>query len=214
MPTEIGTPVGVARVHVAAAVHPRATLVLGHGAGGGVETPDLRALARDLPREGVTVVRVEQPWRVAGRKVAAPPPTLDRAWLAVVPALDVPGPLLVGGRSAGARVACRTARSLGAAGCLALAFPLHPPGRTDKSRLGELTGSGVPTLVVQGGRDPFGTADAFPPTLPAGTVVRAVPHADHSFRVAKAAPLTAQEAVGLVVGHTMHWLRGVLRHVS
>ena len=214
MLTDIETPVGVARVHVAAAPRPRATLVLGHGAGGGVETPDLRALARALPGEGVTVVRVEQPWRVAGRRVAAPPPTLDRAWLAVVPALDVRGRLLVGGRSAGARVACRTAVALGAAGCLALAFPLHPPGSPGKSRLGELTGAGLPTLVVQGGRDPFGTADAFPPTLPAGTVVRAVPHADHSFRVAKAAPLTAQEAVGLVVDHTRRWLRGVLTHVS
>jgi len=197
-------------VHVAAAVRPRATLVLGHGAGGGVDTPDLRALARALPSEGVTVVRVEQPWRVAGRQVAAPPPTLDRAWLAVLPALDLQGRLLVGGRSAGARVACRTAVSLGADGCLALAFPLHPPGRADKSRLGELTGSGVPTLVVQGGRDPFGPADAFPASLPAGTVVRAVPHADHSFRVAKAAPLTPREAVGLVVDHTRRWVREVL----
>ena len=188
--------------------------MLGHGAGGGIETPDLRALARALPSEGVTVVRVEQPWRVAGRRVAAPPPTLDRAWLTVVAALDVRGPLLVGGRSAGARVACRTGVPLGAVGCLALAFPLHPPGSVDKSRLGELTGSGVPTLVVQGGRDPFGTPDDFPTTLPAGTVVRVVPHADHSFRVAKAAPLTAPEAVGLVVDHTRQWLRGVLGRVS
>jgi predicted alpha/beta-hydrolase family hydrolase len=183
--------------------------VLGHGAGGGVETPDLRALARVLPADGVTVVRVEQPWRVAGRKVAAPPPALDRAWLAVVPTLGVTGRLMVGGRSAGARVACRTAVSLGADGCLALAFPLHPPG-SEKSRLGELTAAGVPTLVVQGGRDPFGAADDFPGTLPAGTVVRVVPHADHSFRVAKAAPMTSQEAVGLVVDHTRRWLRGIL----
>ena len=201
-------------MHVAAAARPRATLVLGHGAGGGVETADLQALARALPSEGVTVVRVEQPWRVAGRKVAAPPPTLDRAWLTVVPALDVQGPLLVGGRSAGARVACRTAVPLGAVGCLALAFPLHPPGNVDKSRLGELTGAGLPTLVVQGSRDAFGTPDDFPASLPAGTVVRAVPHADHSFRVAKAAPLTAQEAVGLVVDHTRRWLRGLLGRVT
>ena len=201
-------------MHVAAAARPRATLVLGHGAGGGVETADLQALARALPSEGVTVVRVEQPWRVAGRKVAAPPPTLDRAWLAVVPALDVQGPLLVGGRSAGARVACRTAVPLGAVGCLALAFPLHPPGSVGRSRLGELTGAGLPTLVVQGGRDPFGTPDDFPASLPVGTVVRAVPHADHSFRVAKAAPLTAQEAVGLVVDHTRRWLRGLLGRVA
>jgi uncharacterized protein len=187
--------------------------VLGHGAGGGVETPDLRALARVLPADGVTVVRVEQPWRVAGRKVAAPAQAPDRAWLAVVPTLGVTGRLVVGGRSAGARVACRTAVSLGADGCLALAFPLHPPG-SEKSRLGELTAAGVPTLVVQGGRDPFGAADDFPGTLPAGTVVRVVPHADHSFRVAKAAPMTSQEAVGLVVDHTRRWLRGVLDRTS
>ena len=219
--TEVETPVGPARVHPALAERPRATLVLGHGAGGGVDTPDLRALARALPREGITVVRVEQPWRVAGRKVAAPPPRLDIAWLAVLEAIDeltggaaATGPLVVGGRSAGARVACRTAVPVGAAACLALAFPLHPPGRPERTRLGELTGAGVPTLVVQGSRDAFGSATDFPVDLPAGTEVRSVPHADHSFRVAKGAPLTAQEAVGLVVEHTRRWLRGVLGRES
>ena len=141
---------------------PRATLVLGHGAGGGTGTPDLLALGRALPGQGVSVVLVDQPWLVAGRKVAAPPPQLDLAWLAVVPALAVDGPLLVGGRSAGARVACRTARDLGAVGCVALAFPLHPPGRPERSRLPELVGAGVPTLVVQGGNDPFGGPAQFP----------------------------------------------------
>jgi predicted alpha/beta-hydrolase family hydrolase len=220
--TEVETPVGTARVHLAGAERPRAMLVLGHGAGGGVDTPDLRALARALPREGISVVRVEQPWLVAGRKVAAPPPSLDVAWLAVLEAVDAlagggaasSGPLVVGGRSAGARVACRTAVRVGAAACLALAFPLHPPGRPEQTRLAELTGAGVPTLVVQGGRDAFGSAGDFPADLPAGTQVRSVPHADHSFRVAKGAPLTAQEAVGLVVEHTGRWLRGVLGRES
>ena len=181
--------------------------MLGHGAGGGVETPDLVALARAMPSAGVTVVRVEQPWRVAGRKVAAPPPQLDIAWRAVLGEIDVEGPLVVGGRSAGARVACRTAKDLGAVGCLALAFPLHPPGRPAVTRVDELTGSGVPTLVVQGGRDAFGGPDQFP----AGpAVIRPVPFADHSFRVAKAAPLTQREAIGLLVDHVRSWLRGVL----
>lgn len=188
---------------MAPAERPRATLLLGHGAGGGTATPDLLALKRSLPAAGVTVVLVEQPWRVAGRKVAAPPPQLDVAWRAVVETVDVQGALLVGGRSAGARVACRTALELGASGCLALAFPLHPPGRPGVTRVAELSGSGVPTLVVQGGRDPFGGPDQLP-TAPA--TVRAVPYADHSFRVAKAAPLTQREALGLVVEHVRGWL--------
>lgn len=180
----IATPGGPARVVIASAADPRLTLVLSHGAGGGVEARDLVVLAKGLPSRGVTVVRVEQPWRVAGRKVAGPPPTLDRAWLAVLEALDVAGPLVVGGRSAGARVACRTAGEVGAVGCLALAFPLHPPGRPEKSRLDELVGAGVPTLVVQGERDAFGGPNAFPRKRPAYDVV-AVPGADHSFRVPK-----------------------------
>jgi predicted alpha/beta-hydrolase family hydrolase len=173
---------GDARVAVAAAGEPLLTLVLGHGAGGGIEARDLVALAEALPERGVTVVRVEQPWRVAGRKVAGPPATLDRAWLAVLEALDVGGSLVVGGRSAGARVACRTAVRVGAVGCLALAFPLHPPGRPERSRYDELAGADVPTLVVQGERDPFGGPAAFP-TLPPACELLAVPGADHSFRV-------------------------------
>ena len=160
------------------------TLVLGHGAGGGIEARDLVALAAALPERGVTVLRVEQPWRVAGRRVAGPPATLDRAWVAVLAALDIGGPLVVGGRSAGARVACRTAVEVGAIGCLALAFPLHPPGRPEKSRLDELDGAGVPTLVLQGERDAFGGPDAFPRTRGSYDMV-ALPGADHSFRVPK-----------------------------
>ena len=154
----VATPVGDARVDVRpAAGRRRATLVLGHGAGGGIGAADLVALADGLPAKGIAVVRVEQPWVVAGRRVATPPPTLDRAWLAVLEHLAVTGPLLVGGRSAGARVACRTATAVRASGVLALAFPLHPPGAPEKSRLAELdlpAAAGLPTLVLQGTTDP------------------------------------------------------------
>jgi predicted alpha/beta-hydrolase family hydrolase len=201
----VPTPVGEARVHVTRAARPRLTLVLGHGAGGGIEAPDLVALARGLPGRGVTVARVEQPWRVAGRKVATPPPTLDAAWAAVLSALEIQGPLVVGGRSAGARVACRTASATGAVGVVALAFPLHPPGRPDRSRLAELRSASVPTLVVQGDRDPFGGPAEFP--ADPGYEVRAVPFADHSLRVPRSAPLTQAEASELVVGRVSAWLR-------
>ena len=141
---------------------PRA-LVLGHGAGGGIEAPDLVALTA-LTADGWLVARVEQPWRVAGRRIATPPAQLDTAWLAVLAALTtgrgrLPGPLVVGGRSAGARVACRTAATVGAGAVLALSFPLHPPGRPEKSRADEarlVTDAGLPLVVVQGERDAFG----------------------------------------------------------
>lgn len=179
----VETPVGTARATTHAAVNPCATLVLGHGAGGGVATPDLLALARHLPAAGLTVVLVEQPWRLAGRRVAAPPATLDRAWLAVLAALPPGGPLLVGGRSAGARVACRTAVEVAAVGVLALAFPLLPPADRP-SRLPELdlpAAAGLPVLVVQGDRDPFGGPGDVPPAP--GRDVLAVAGADHSFRL-------------------------------
>lgn len=201
----VTTPVGDARVHVAAARRPRATLVLGHGAGGGIEAPDLAALADAGPRMGFSVVRVESPWRVAGRKVATSPPTLDAAWCAVLDDLAPDGPVVVGGRSAGARVAARTATTVGADACLALAFPLHPPGRPGLSRLPELTAAGVPTVVVQGGRDAFGGPEEFPAND--AYAVREVPYADHSFRVPRSAPLTQSEAIGLVVSHVAGWLR-------
>ena len=151
--------------------------MLGHGAGGGVDTVDLRA-ARDAGLEaGLRVALVEQPWRVRGRKVAEAPPRLDQAWVDVLAELPA-SPLVVGGRSAGARVACRTAAEVGATAVLCLAFPLHPPGRPERSRLDELTAVRVPTLVVQGDRDAFG--------MPPGAHV--VPGADHGFRVAKGTP--------------------------
>jgi uncharacterized protein len=152
-------------------------LVLGHGAGGGVESPDLAGAARAARAAGFSVALVEQPYRVAGRRSPAPTGQLDTAWVAVVEQLPFDGlPLVVGGRSSGARVACRTAAETGAAAVLCLAFPVHPPGRPEKSRLDELDAVTVPTLVVQGERDPFG----MPPSAPNRTVVQ-VP-GTHSLR--------------------------------
>ena len=158
-----------------AADRPAGGLVLGHGAAGGVNAPDLRAAARAALATGFSVALVEQPYRVAGRRSPAPASQLDAAWLAVIAQLRagvLSGlPLVPGGRSAGARVACRTAGEAGASAVLCLAFPVHPPGRGDdpaKSRLGELDAVSVPVLVVQGDRDPFG----MPPEGPNRKVVR------------------------------------------
>jgi predicted alpha/beta-hydrolase family hydrolase len=142
---------------------PVSVLVLGHGAGGGVEAPDLTRIHDTATAAGVRVALVTQPYRMAGRRAPAPAGHLDEAWISVVHQLiplTADGlPLICGGRSSGARVACRTAASLGAKGVLALAFPLHPPGKPDRSRASELS-TGVPTLVVNGDRDPFGIPEA------------------------------------------------------
>lgn len=137
---------------------PSALLVLGHGAGGGVDAPDLLALRDAALAAGLVVARVTQPYRLAGRRAPAPARQLDAAWTVVLSALRArcpKVPLVVGGRSSGARVACRTADAVGAAGVVALAFPLHPPGRPERSRAAELPAN-VPTVVVNGDRDPFG----------------------------------------------------------
>nr|WP_237524623.1 alpha/beta family hydrolase [Streptomyces sp. SID7815] len=182
-------------------------LAVGHGAGGGVEARDLQALAAVLPARRVTVALVEQPWRVAGKKLAPAPRTLDTGWRGLWPALTGPGlPVVAGGRSAGARVACRTAEELGARAVLALSFPLHPPGKPEKSRADKLLGAGVPTLVVQGGRDPFGRPDEFPS---GGHGLVEVPYADHGFAVAKKAPLTQDQAMDLLTGAVAGWLDGL-----
>lgn len=160
---EIDTPVGIARAHVETVPDARGSIVVSHGAGGGIEATDLVRL-RELTQHGWTYVRVEQPWRVAGRKLATPPKTLDAAWVPIIDALTsvsgaLPGPLVVGGRSAGARVACRTAAQVGADAVLALSFPLSGAGKTDRARAPELWGAleaGLPVAVVQGGSDPFG----------------------------------------------------------
>ena len=159
---ELETPHGQANAHLHPAEEPRAALVLGHGAAGGVTARDLVTVTGVALEVGVSVVLVEQPYRVAGRRSPAPARQLDAAWTAVVDQLragELRGlPLIVGGRSSGARVACRTAVATGAVGVLCLAFPLQPPRRAAPapSRLSELDAVTVPTLVVQGSRDAFG----------------------------------------------------------
>jgi predicted alpha/beta-hydrolase family hydrolase len=200
--TDVETPHGPARVHLHPVPTPRGWLVLGHGAGGGVAARDLVAAADATRGEGFGVALVEQPYRVAGRRSPAPAGQLDAAWLAVVDHLrsSVLGtlPLVVGGRSSGARVACRTAGATRAAGVLCLAFPLQPPRRkagvASPSRLAELEAVRVPVLVVQGMRDPFGT----PPAAARRRVVEV--SGDHSLR-------TDVGAIGAAVGS---WLREVV----
>jgi uncharacterized protein len=182
--------------------HPIATLLLSHGAGGGIDAADLEALAAALPGQGVSVIRLEQPWRVAGKRLAPAPAVLDECLVAAANTIRVRSPLVVGGRSAGARSASRTARELGASGCLALAFPLHPPGRPERSRLEELDRARVPTLLIQGERDAFGRPEEFP----ADRELTIVPGGDHSFRVPKRGDITQEEALGLIVEATLEWI--------
>jgi uncharacterized protein len=203
---EIETPHGPARAQLHPSDEPRAALVLGHGAGGGVEAPDLVAATEAAQAEGVSVVLVEQPYRVAGKRSPASDPRLDASWKSVVDDLvagELSGlPLIVGGRSLGARVACRTVDETGAVAVLCLAFPLQPPARKGKpappDRLGELDALSVPTLVVQGDRDRFGM-----PPAGAGRTVAQVP-GDHSLR-------TDPGAVAVAV---REWLPRVLDRVA
>jgi predicted alpha/beta-hydrolase family hydrolase len=181
--TEIDTPRGLGRVHLHESQDPRGALVLGHGAGGGVEAPDLVAAREAAVSERFTVALVEQPYRVAGRRSPPPAAHLDAAWIAIVEHLregqlkDLP--LVVGGRSLGGRVACRTLEATGAVAVLCLAFPLEPPPRAGKppqSRLSELDAVKLPTLVVQGERDRFG----IPPSGPSREV--AIVAGDHGLK--------------------------------
>ncbi len=196
--TELATPHGPARAHLHVVSDPVAALLLGHGAGGGVQARDLVAVCELARSLGLSVALVEQPYRVAGRRSPAPPRQLDTAWLAVLAQLRE-GPLrglavIAGGRSSGARVACRTAEAAGCLAVLCLAFPLLAPARgrvSGQSRLAELEAVTVPTLVVQGERDPFG----MPPPGPLREVVR-VP-GDHALR--------GTDAVRVAVAA---WLRG------
>jgi uncharacterized protein len=169
---EIDTPHGPARAHVTKVRGARGGLILGHGAGGGVGARDLQAAADAALDQGISVALVEQPYRVAGRRSPAPAAQLDAAWTAVVAELRRGAlrrlPLVTGGRSSGARVACRTSAETGAIGVLCLAFPVHPPGRPEKTRLLELDEVTLPVLVVQGESDPFG----MPPEGPNRTVVK------------------------------------------
>jgi uncharacterized protein len=196
---QIDTPHGEARLELHNAPESRAALLLGHGAGGGVHAPDLVAATRAAQGVGVDVALVEQPYRVAGRRTQPSAGQLDAAWLAVADELGrrtFDGlPLLFGGRSAGARVACRTAADGGAVAVLCLAFPVHPPGRPEKSRLGELHAVPVPVLVVQGDRDPFGRPE------PAHHQELVLLAGDHSLK-------SDLEGVRRAVGE---WLNRVLR---
>lgn len=198
----VPTPQGDARLVTHRARTPVATLVLTHGAGGGIDAADLVALAAALPKHGISVTLVEMPWRVAGKKLAPRPELIDQAYRIVLTAVKPRTPLVVGGRSAGARSACRVGAEHGAAGVVALAFPLHPPGKPDSSRIEELERAGVPALVVQGERDPFGTPEEFP----ADVDLAVVPSADHALRVPKKAPVTQEEAHAIVVEAVLEWI--------
>jgi predicted alpha/beta-hydrolase family hydrolase len=180
---EIPTPSGPA---VADLERPRdgatALLALGHGAGGGVDAPDLVAVRSAALAANLAVVRITQPYRVAGRRAPASAARLDEAWLAVLDTLRrrrslAELPLVTAGRSSGARVACRTAAAAGAAAVVALAFPVHPPGRPERSRLEELDSVPVPVLVVQGERDAFGV-----PPARRGRKLVVIAAADHSLK--------------------------------
>lgn len=163
---DVETPHGTARAHLRVLEQARGALALGHGASAGFDSRDLTAAADAALAESLSVALVEQPYRVAGRRGPPPPAKLDEAWLAALRHLRE-GPLaglalVVGGRSLGARVACRTAAESEAVGVLCLAFPEHPPGKPEKSRQPELDAVAVPTLVVQGDSDPFGMPRAGP----------------------------------------------------
>lgn len=195
------TSVGVARVHRQGA-RTGPTLVLGHGAGGGVEAGDLQAVWSAVAQAGFGVVLLEQPWRVAGKRVASAPATLDVGWREVVDRLRLRGPVVLGGRSSGARVACRTSGVLGAAGVVCLAFPLHPAGRPERSRALELTSVTCPLLVVQGTRDAFGSAKEIRAAARRAQV-HALEGADHSLRLGgdpDATRTAREEAAALIVG--------------
>ncbi|WP_245565462.1 alpha/beta family hydrolase [Nocardioides insulae] len=200
----IPTRYGEGRMVAHRARSPKATLLLTHGAGNGIDTADLEALGADLPRQGVSVVLFEQPWKVAGRPVASAPATLDVGLIAAADFMRARTPLVIGGRSAGARASCRVAKSLGAVGCLALSFPLHPPGKPEKSRVEELRGTGLPTLVIQGERDPMGRPEEFPQL--SGVDLAVVPGADHGLKVAKSGPIPQDVAWEIVVESTLEWL--------
>jgi hypothetical protein len=183
MHVEIPTPSGPASAEIdRPGSPPIALLVLTHGAGGGVASADVNAVRGAALKAGIAVVRLTQPYRVAGRRSPPTAAVQDAAWLAALAAVRrrrvmATLPLVVGGRSNGARVACRTAVASGAAAVVALAYPLHPPGRPEVTRLPELDGAGVPVLVVQGDRDPFG----MPPPGPLREVL-VIAGADHALR--------------------------------
>lgn len=186
--SEVETPMGAARIHLTRPAEARGTVILTHGAGGGIRSADLTVVRAGLVADGWAVALVEQAWVVAGRKMPPQASTQDPAWLPVVAKLTsgrsrLPAPFVVGGKSNGARVACRTAHESGADAVLCLAFPLHPPGKPEVSRAAELRAPlphGIPLHVVQGESDPFGTPEEVRAELPDPGWVTAAAGA-HSF---------------------------------
>jgi len=211
----VDTPQGPGRLFVDLAEQPSSILVLGHGAGGGVGAVDLELLTRNLPAIGTSVVKFEQPWRTAGRKAGAPPPKLDEAWCAALDWLVgqewAQHQLLVGGRSAGARVACRTASRTKPAAIVCLAFPLHLPGRPDKSRVAELLAPEVPRLVLQGTKDSFGTPEQIRIAIGTAEGIKLVelPGADHGYRIGKASDFTPADLRVTVVTEVGRFIAAV-----
>ena len=200
----VDTPVGPAEIAWFESATPaRAVLVLGHGSATGVDAPDLQAIAAALPPRGITVALVTQPYLLArglGPR-ASDEASLDAAWRAVWPHVVSSGPVVIaGGRSAGSQVACRTAKALGAAGVVALSYPLLGPGSPP-----ELLSTGLPTLIVQGGADPYGTPEQFPPLPPTYTLVD-VPRANHTFNVPARTPDGADAAIAAVADAVASWL--------
>ena len=208
---ELATSEGPGRAHVYRPPRARGTVVLSHGAGGALGAPwplDLVVAREVLVAAGWAFVFIEQPWMVAGRRIAGRPASLDAAWVPMLTALTtgrgkLPRPLVVGGRSAGARVACRTAAVTGADAALLLSFPLHPPGRPEKSRAAELALAPDPSWVVQGARDSFGTPDEVRAHLSPGTTLVEVPGA-HSF------PAGSRAALLVALTAVEHGLAGML----
>lgn len=203
--SDLDTEHGPARAHFFSVPNgvPRASLILGHGAGGGVNSPDLATLADELPAQGIEVVLTEQPWLVAGERLAGHKAVLDRCWIQMVGELRRQGVglrrLVVGGRSTGARVACRTAEQTKPDALLCLAFPLIPPSKPANSRAPELAAgaAAAPTTVVQGALDKFGSpADVSVLAAEAGgrVLTVAIPFLDHSFALASNSSITESEA--------------------
>jgi predicted alpha/beta-hydrolase family hydrolase len=207
----VETPVGPAAIAWYESSTPvRAVVALGHGSATGVDAPDLQAIASTLPPHGITVALITQPYRLArsgGHPIAhaSDEPSLDAAWQAVWPHLAASGtPTIAGGRSAGSQVACRTAKTLGARGVIALSYPLLGPGSAR-----ELLATDLPMLVVQGGNDPYGTPDQFPP-LPTTITLVEIPFANHTFNVAAATGYTPNEALADITQAITTWIDHVL----
>jgi uncharacterized protein len=213
--TAVATPQGPGKLYIDPAVQPSSLLVLGHGAGGGVGAADLELLATRLPALGTTVVRFEQPWRTAGRTAGAPPPKLDEAWCAALDWLAeqewAQHPLLAGGRSAGARVACRTASDTNPVAIVCLAFPLHLPGRPEKSRVAELLAPSAPRLVLQGTKDSFGTPAEIRTAIGTaeGITLVELPGADHSYRIGRSSDFTVADLRVAVVSEVSRFIAAV-----